>query len=158
MSLKKYHEKRDFLKTKEPKGDSSTKGKDIFVVQKHDASHLHYDFRLEIQGVLKSWAVPKGIPKKQAEKHLAVQTEDHPVEYAEFEGEIPKGEYGAGSVEIWDKGRYKNLKDTDIKEQLDKGRIEVFLKGKKLDGKYALINTRFNNNPKNWLIIKMKEE
>jgi DNA ligase D-like protein (predicted 3'-phosphoesterase) len=157
--VKKYKEKRDFNKTPEPKGTPTKKRlKNIFVVQQHAATRNHFDFRLEVENVLKSWAVPKGIPIAQAEKHLAVETEDHPLEYAEFEGKIPKGEYGAGKVNIWDTGKYRNIRKISMKESYKKGQIEVNLKGKKLKGNYALIRTKFNDNPKNWLMIKMRDD
>ncbi len=159
MKLEKYQEKRDFTKTAEPQGKTKKKSsKTVFVVQEHDATRLHYDFRLEVDGVLKSWAVPKGIPLEQAEKHLAVETEDHPLEYAKFEGKIPQGQYGAGKVKIWDSGDYKNIRKLDMKKSYEQGQIEVNLKGNKLKGNYALVRTKFNNNSKNWLIIKMKED
>lgn len=157
--LKTYKEKRDFTKTTEPKGRRPRKmKKTIFVVQQHAARSNHFDFRLEMGDVLKSWAVPKGIPVEVAEKHLAVETEDHPLEYAAFEGKIPKGEYGAGKVKIWDKGSYRNIRKLSIMESYENGQIEVALDGKKLKGRYALIRTKFNNNPKNWLLIKMRED
>src|SRR6516162_11010697 len=110
MQLEEYHKKRNFRVTKEPQGSLRRRsGSAIFVVQKHDASHLHYDFRLEIDEVLVSWAVPKGIPTKK-EKHLAIMTEDHPMDYARFEGTIPQGEYGGGTVMVWDIGTFKNIK------------------------------------------------
>lgn len=134
------------------------------MVQKHSASHLHYDFRLEIGGVLKSWAVPKGPPKLLSEKRLAVETEDHPMEYAKFEGRIPEGHYGAGTVMIWDHGYYYNLKDSgskpsSIKKSYEDGHLEIELVGQKLQGKYALIRTKMGEGKKegkNWLFIKMK--
>ena len=110
MGLAQYKRKRDFAKTAEPKGGKplpkKVKGASRFVIQKHDASRLHYDFRLEMDGVLKSWAVPKGLPWVQGEKHLAVEVEDHPLEYASFEGVIPEGQYGGGTVMLWDRGNY----------------------------------------------------
>ncbi len=144
MVLEKYNKKRDFSKTTEPKG-MKTESKDdkIFVIQKHDASHLHYDLRLEIDGVLKSWAIPKTPPEKEGIKRLAVQTEDHPLEYADFEGAIPEGEYGAGRVEIWDKG---NL----LPEKIKDNEILFELKGKRMKGKFALIKLK----DKNWLFFK----
>jgi DNA ligase D-like protein (predicted 3'-phosphoesterase) len=157
--LQKYQKKRDFLKTPEPRGNVKRgRRKSIFVVQQHEARSDHFDFRLEVENVLKSWAVPKGIPLKQAERHLAVETEDHPLEYATFEGRIPKGEYGAGKVKIWDTGHYRNIRGIDIKESLKNGQIEVNLEGRKLKGNYALIRTSFNDNPKNWLLIKMRDD
>ena len=122
----------------------------IFVVQKHDASHLHYDFRLEENGVLKSWAVPKGIPSKAGVKNLAIQVDDHDLEYADFEGEIPEGHYGAGKVEIWDKGTYEM-------ESRKKDKIVFHLHGKKLEGRYTLL--RFKKaGENNWLLFKAKEK
>ncbi|MCK4554537.1 3'-phosphoesterase [Candidatus Parcubacteria bacterium] len=149
MSLKKYRSKRKFSKTPEPKGELKKKSLSRFVVQEHHARNLHYDFRLEYKGVLKSWAVPKGVPEKKGVKRLAVQVEDHPVDYIDFSGIIPEGEYGAGEVKIWDKGKWK-LISGDLKN----GSIKFELSGKKLKGEYALI--RFKNI-KNWLIFKIGE-
>ncbi len=157
--LKKYIEKRDFNRTKEPKGTNMKSSvfkktgfvvKKIFVIQKHQATHLHYDFRLEINGVLKSWAIPKEIPLKQGKKRLAIQVEDHPLEYADFKGIIPEGEYGAGKVEIWDNGYY------ELKKQTPK-QIEINLKGKKAKGNYTLIKANFGKNKNSWLLIKMRD-
>lgn len=120
----------------------------IFVIHKHHASHLHYDLRLEIDGVLKSWAVPKEPSKIKGIKRLAIQVEDHPFEYANFEGEIPEGNYGAGKVEIWDNGTYKLLKKSE-KE------IEFELKGKKLNGKFVLVKTNYGKNKNSWLFFKI---
>ncbi len=145
MNLEEYRAKRDFEKTPEPRGEQQGGGKFRFVVQRHQASHLHYDFRLEMEGVLKSWAVPKAIPLEPGVRRLAVQVEDHPIAYIDFAGRIPEGEYGAGTVEIWDKGGYKlDNKATD--------RIEITLTGEKLSGSYILIHT----DGKNWLLIKRK--
>ncbi len=163
--LAQYREKRDFRKTSEPSGKRFRKGEQqsIFVVQKHDASNLHYDFRLEVKGVLKSWAVPKGPSTDPKEKRMAVPTEDHPLEYADFEGVIPEGEYGAGTVLVWDIGTYKNMradKENDKKsmeESLEQGKVEVWLEGKKIKGGYALIRTGKGRNER-WLLIKMKDE
>lgn len=149
MDLKEYKKKRDFKKTAEPKGKVVKMGKSRFVVQRHDASHLHFDFRLEMEGVLKSWAVPKGLSNKKGEKRLAVQVEDHPVSYINFEGKIPEGEYGAGTVKIWDKGNFRPLSGS-----LKEGRLEFELNGKRYKGIYLLIRARFGNNKKNWLIFK----
>lgn len=151
MSLEKYRKKRRFKKTPEPKGKVQKDGKNRFVVQEHHATSLHYDFRLEIEGVLKSWAVPKVPPQRPGIKRLAMQTEDHPIDYALFQGKIPEGQYGAGEVKIWDKGTF---------ELLEKKRDEIIvdLSGKKLKGKYALIKpkgTRFGK--KAWLFFKMKK-
>ncbi|AKB75055.1 ATP-dependent DNA ligase [Methanosarcina lacustris Z-7289] len=147
--LEEYEKKRDFAKTSEPPAGGSIKNSDkpVFVVQRHDASHLHYDFRLEIDGVLKSWAVPKQPPKKAGIKRLAIQTEDHPLEYADFEGEIPEGEYGAGKVEIWDKGTFE-LRKREEKE------IVVTLEGGELKGDYVLIRTKYGTEGKGWLFFK----
>ncbi|MBU2575928.1 DNA ligase [Patescibacteria group bacterium] len=167
MALDKYKSKRDFKKTNEPAGARALAGRPsrsskkhstnqlIFVVQKHNASHLHYDFRLEIDGVLKSWAVPKGVSRRISDKRLAIMTEDHPLEYAFFEGKIPEGEYGAGTVKIWDKGTYKSEKS--MKSALRSGQIEIVLHGKKLKDRYALIRTKMGADSKNWLMIKMKQ-
>jgi bifunctional non-homologous end joining protein LigD len=159
MTLKKYKSRRDFKKTPEPGIKKGAVTKRIFVIQKHHATRLHYDLRLSIGGVLKSWAVPKGMPKTTKDKRLAVATEDHPMAYANFEGTIPKGEYGAGKVVIWDKGKYWNLKkDKSGKEKplstcLKKGLIEIYLEGEKLHGPYALVHFK----EKNWLVVKMKK-
>ena len=147
MSLKEYQEKRDFTKTPEPPWKIEDEGRHRFVVQRHQASHLHYDFRLEMGGVLRSWAVPKGPPLETGIRRLAVQVEDHPVDYIDFAGGIPQGEYGAGSVEIWDKGEFDLEKETA-------DRLEFLLRGKKLSGSYVLIRT----DGKNWLFIRRKEK
>ena len=162
-SLKKYRDKRDFRKTKEPKG--STRGKSRkpqFVIQKHDASRLHYDFRLEVDGVLKSWAIPKGPSTDPREKRLAVMTEDHPLEYADYEGVIPKGEYGAGTVMVWDTGTYRNLKEEagekeDMEESFRHGHITVWLNGTKIRGGYALIKMK-KGGDNDWLLVKMDDK
>lgn len=149
MALEKYQSKRKFAKTPEPKGKVLKKSQNRFVVQEHQSSHLHYDFRLEMDGVLKSWAVPKGPPQLVGEKRLAMQVEDHPVDYINFKGVIPKGEYGAGIVKIWDKGKFELLNRTAKI-------IEFALKGKYLKGRYTLVKI---NNPKfkenTWLLIKL---
>src|SRR5258705_8902764 len=137
MPLEAYRKKRDFAATPEPPGHVRRAGRrlrPIFVVQKHDASRLHYDFRLEINGVLTSWAVPKGPSMNPADKRLAVMTEDHPLEYADFEGVIPEGQYGAGTVMVWDKGTYELEADIPPDEQLTRGKIDVALQGEKLRG------------------------
>lgn len=147
INLKEYWKKRDFTKTPEPSGSQKLIEKKIFIVQEHDASHLHYDFRLEKDNVLKSWAVPKGIPKNSGIKRLAIKTEDHPLDYAEFQGTIPKGQYGAGTVKTWDKGHYKT-------KYWGENKIEINLQGRKLKGNYALINFK-KGGEKNWLLIKV---
>src|SRR5438094_8564096 len=139
MSLEKYAEKRDFTKTAEPKaGKSKDKSSLTFVIQKHDASRLHYDFRLEVDGVLKSWAVPKGPSTDPRDKRLAVPTEDHPLSYRDFEGVIPQGEYGGGTVIVWDAGTYRPLTDEPFGEALRRGHAAFWLDGHKLRGGYAL--------------------
>ncbi|MGA2309558.1 MAG: DNA polymerase ligase N-terminal domain-containing protein [Candidatus Bathyarchaeia archaeon] len=145
MSLKEYESKRDF-KASEPKDECRENGGGIYVIQRHAATHLHYDLRLEMDGVLKSWAIPKEPPLESGVRRLAVQVEDHPLSYATFEGAIPEGKYGAGTVEIWDKGTYKML---DRKE--DKFILEI--NGEKLRGTYVLV--RFKDK-KNWLFFKKK--
>ncbi|MBD3259652.1 DNA ligase [Candidatus Woesearchaeota archaeon] len=159
MSLKEYKKKRKFSKTPEPKGKVKKSKKPIFVVQKHDASHLHYDFRLEISGVLKSWAVPKGPSMNPKDKRLAIETEDHPIDYANFEGIIPEGHYGAGTVMVWDKGTYENTTEKDDKKISAKkgysyGHISFDLKGKKLKGGFSM--NRFRENK--WLLIKKDDK
>jgi DNA ligase D-like protein (predicted 3'-phosphoesterase) len=146
MSLEEYKKKRTFTKTPEPEGEVHQAG-DIYVIQKHKATHLHYDLRLQKDGVLKSWAVPKEPPLTTGVRRLAIQTEDHPVEYAAFEGEIPKGEYGAGTVEIWDKGKVTI-------EKWQEKEIIIKIHGQKLHGLYCLIKFK---SDKNWLFFKKKE-
>jgi DNA ligase D-like protein (predicted 3'-phosphoesterase) len=150
MSLKEYNKKRNFSKTKEPKGKTFSKKhkKLIYVIQKHAATRLHYDLRLEMNNVLVSWAVPKEPPMEKGIKRLAVMTEDHPIGYEKFHGTIPKGEYGGGEVEIWDSGFYE-LKIKDAKK------IEFFIHGKKLKGNYILVKTNFGGNKKSWLFMKL---
>jgi DNA ligase D-like protein (predicted 3'-phosphoesterase) len=147
--LEEYENKRHFKKTPEPPAINSRKSseKPIFVVQRHDARNLHYDFRLELDGVLKSWAVPKEPPKEAGIRRLAIETEDHPLGYADFEGEIPEGEYGAGTVEIWDKGTFELLK----REERE---IVVVLEGDKLKGIYVLIRTKYGKGEKGWLFFR----
>lgn len=150
--LQQYRSMRDFAKTPEPKGKVTTAG-NTFVVQKHAARRLHYDLRLELKGALKSWAVPKGIPTKYNEKHLAIETEDHPLEYAKFEGTIPAGEYGAGTVKIWDAGEYE-LVHVNVK----KGIIEFKLHGHRYKGTYALVRFKQENNKNQWLLFRVKDK
>lgn len=155
--LKEYNRKRDFKITKEPSGKKTSKKKTkklVFVVQEHHASHLHYDFRLELDGVLKSWAVPKGPSLDPKDKRLAMQTEDHPLSYAKFKGTIPQGEYGGGEVFIWDNGTWEP--EGDPHEMLKKGDLKFKLKGKKLNGSFVLVRTRFAKN--SWLLIKHRDE
>lgn len=166
MSLKEYIEKRDFSQSSEPVGkEKQGKEKSIFVVQRHKASRLHYDFRIEVNGVLKSWAVPKGPSKNPNDKRLAMMVEDHPYDYKDFEGEIPEGNYGAGIVEIWDSGYYTDLEgnDKDVTEQetekaIEKGNVKIRLFGKKLRGEFAIVKTHNNYQENSWLLIKHKDE
>src|SRR3954468_14959495 len=156
MGLTEYKKKRDFKVTAEPSGKplpKLVKGACRFVIQKHDASRLHYDFRLEMDGVLKSWAVPKGLPWGQGEKHLAVEVEDHPVEYATFEGLIPEGQYGGGTVMLWDQGKYYVYGEKPL-ESLSKGRLHLVLDGKKAKGEWALIRIRSEGEKNQWLLLK----
>jgi DNA ligase D-like protein (predicted 3'-phosphoesterase) len=162
--LTEYREKRDFSKTPEPQGGEKQPGDEpIFVVQKHDASNLHYDFRLEIDGVLKSWAVPKGPSVNPSVKRLAVPTEDHALDYADFEGVIPEGEYGAGTVMVWDIGTYRNKRkeksddQATMTESWEDGKVEVELHGKKLRGGFALVRTGKKEDSR-WLLIKMDDK
>jgi DNA ligase D-like protein (predicted 3'-phosphoesterase) len=151
-----YRNRRNLAQSGEPAGKIGKCSKSpLFVIQKHDASHLHYDVRLEIDGVLVSWAVPKGPSISSRVKRLAMPTDDHPLEYADFEGVIPQG-YGAGTVMVWDIGSYKNLKSHAMQKCLEEGRIEIFLDGKKLRGAFALI--RMQKPRKGWLLIKMRDE
>src|SRR5436309_6272971 len=150
--LAEYKKKRDPRKTPEPFGSSKRGKKPIFVIQRHDARRLHYDFRLERNGALASWAVPKGPPLEPGQQHLAVHVEDHPLEYATFEGEIPKGQYGAGTVEIWDKGTY------ELVEEKKDGGLTVRLHGKRRRGTYALVPAKLSGDPKNWLIVRKRED
>ena len=163
MGLKEYRAKRDFKKTPEPAPKPGKKHKQpIFVVQEHHARRLHYDFRLEADGVLKSWAVPKQPTLDPSQKRLAVHVEDHPLDYAFFQGRIPEGQYGAGDVAVWDHGTYENLmeqkpKPMSISQSIAAGRVEVRLHGKKLKGGFALIRLRGQDKRDNWLLIKMRD-
>ncbi len=150
--LTEYERKRDRNTTPEPFGGGRGRGKEpIFVVQRHDARRLHYDFRLERDGALASWAVPKGIPLEPGQRHLAVHVEDHPLEYASFEGEIPAGQYGAGTVEIWDRGSYQLL------EEKKDGGLTVQLAGERLRGTWTLVPAKLDGDPKNWLLIRKRD-
>jgi bifunctional non-homologous end joining protein LigD len=151
-SLKDYERKRSRAKTPEPFGKGKRGKQPIFVIQRHDARRLHYDFRLERDGVLLSWAVPKGVPMEPGQQHLAVHVEDHPLDYATFEGEIPAGNYGAGTVEIWDHGTY------ELVEEKPNGGMTVQLRGEKLDGLWTLVPAKLGGDPKNWLLVKKKTE
>jgi bifunctional non-homologous end joining protein LigD len=165
MGLSLYQKKRNFRSTSEPEGEEKkSEGALIFVVQMHDASHLHYDFRLEMEGVLKSWAVPKGPSLNPEDKRLAMEVEDHPFDYKDFEGTIAEGNYGAGNVIVWDNGTYHAL-DTEDKEAgekellkgLKKGHLSFILKGKKLKGEFSLIKMHGADKENMWLLIKKKD-
>lgn len=147
MSLKEYKKKRNLKKSGEPIKKIKTSGK-IFVIQEHHASHLHFDFRLEMNGVLKSWAIPKTPPTAKGIRRLAINVEDHPLAYAKFHGKIPKGNYGAGEVKIWDSGKY------DLLEK-DSKKIVFELHGKKLKGKYCLVKTNYGGKKNGWLWFKI---
>jgi len=164
MALELYKKKRNFKETPEPEGKSkSSKSKLAFVIQRHKASLLHYDFRIEVDGVLKSWAVPKGPSLNPADKRLAMMVEDHPYDYKDFAGIIPSG-YGAGIVEIWDKGTYCDLENSDIKTAekniragLKAGNLKVRMFGKKLKGEFALVKIK-SKEENAWLLIKHNDE
>ena len=165
--LQNYGQKRDFRKSPEPSSDEDrldwADQRPVFVIQKHDASNLHYDFRLEVDGVLKSWAVPKGPSTDPAEKRLAIPTEDHPLSYGDFEGVIPEDAYGGGTVLVWDRGSYRHLVDEDddgeesVAGALDDGHLNIWLNGEKLSGGYALIRTGSDSDAR-WLLVKMDDE
>jgi bifunctional non-homologous end joining protein LigD len=161
MPLTQYRAKRDFNRTVEPTGSAvhDRGAPSVFVVQKHAARHLHYDFRLELDGTLKSWAVPKGIPLKKGEKRLALQVEDHPLEYGGFEGTIAPGNYGAGTVMVWDAGFYESV-GLDPRAAIKRGRITIRLTGKKLNGEWALIRMPTSGKDKShpWLLIKTTKD
>jgi DNA ligase D-like protein (predicted 3'-phosphoesterase) len=166
-TLSEYRKKRDFRRTPEPSVRRKKSGKlprkePIFVIQKHDARNLHYDFRIEVNGVLKSWAVPKGPSLDPKVKRLSIETEDHPLDYADFEGTIPEGEYGGGTVMVWDKGTYHNLKEKDGREVpmekcIENGHLTIRLSGNKLRGGYSLTRFRKEEN-RQWLLVKMDDE
>jgi bifunctional non-homologous end joining protein LigD len=163
MPLEEYRKKRNFSVTSEPRGRTrdSDRGGGLFVVQKHDATNLHFDFRLEIQGVLVSWAVPKGLSLNPADKRLAMMTEDHPLEYADFEGVIPEGEYGAGAIMVWDTGTYEKPDEMPVERQLARGELKMTLHGKKLEGGFVLIHSGKRSTPvpkKTLALIKHRDE
>ena len=172
-SLAEYRRKRDFGKTGEPKGGAkkAARGKSVpkrrhprFAFQKHDATSLHYDLRLEVNGVLASWAIPKGPSLDPRDKRLAMRTEDHPMEYLTWEGVIPKGEYGAGPMIVWDRGVFENISKTrsgrelDLEEALEKGDLKLFFLGEKIKGPYALVRTSDPGDREQWLLIKKRGE
>jgi len=168
-NLSEYESRRDFRRTPEPSSRSKDAPKlkadrnPIFVIQQHDATTMHFDFRIEVDGVLKSWAVPKGPSTDSRDKRLAVATEDHPLEYADFEGVIPEDQYGGGTVIVWDAGPYKNITEDDdgnevpLSKALKQGTVEIWLEGKKLRGGYALVHGKMSGKEKNWLLVKMKD-
>jgi bifunctional non-homologous end joining protein LigD len=159
MSLREYHRKRDFSSTREPKGSAGSQGRHLkYVIQKHQASHLHYDLRLEFDGVLKSWAVPKGPSMNPSDKRLAMKVEDHPLDYASFEGTIPEGEYGAGEVEIWDQGYWKpSDPKASVRAALKDGSLKFEIEGKRLTGRWALVRMKNADQKNAWLFIKEKD-
>jgi DNA ligase D-like protein (predicted 3'-phosphoesterase) len=170
-SLDEYERMRDFSKTAEPRGRRKPKGKSTarrrhprFSIQKHSARSLHYDLRLEVDGVLASWAVPKGPSLDPRDKRLAMRTEDHPLEYLEWEGVIPKGEYGAGPMIVWDRGVFQNISETrtgqpmELSEAIEKGDVKIFMLGEKIKGAYALVRTRPAGEREQWLLIKKRGE
>lgn len=164
MSLLRYTQKRNFKKTAEPEGGKPKAGSLIFVIQKHDATRLHYDFRLQMDGVLKSWAIPKGPSADPSIKRLAMMVEDHPYDYRDFEGVIPEGNYGAGTVIVWDQGTYQPVEEFKTKKEQEKhllkqlkaGSLKIVLNGKKVKGEWALVRTKQAEN--SWLLIKHKDK
>lgn len=169
--LAEYRRRRDFDRTAEPAGGRTrarrrrSREQPRFVVQKHDATALHYDFRLEADGVLKSWAVPKGLSTDPRDKRLAMPTEDHPLDYVDFEGLIGAGEYGAGPVIVWDRGTYRNLTEhdhepVDVADAIERGHVKFWLDGEKVTGGYALtrVNRRGSGGRQGWILVKLKDE
>jgi bifunctional non-homologous end joining protein LigD len=157
-SLQEYRRKRPKGASPEPRGGAATKGHNSFVIQRHDATRLHYDFRLEMDGVLKSWAVPKGPSLDPSVKRLAIQVEDHPLDYGGFEGTIPEGNYGAGEVILWDKGTYTTEGNLPAQEQLRKGDLKIVLHGEKLNGGFVLVKLKYSSKQNEWLLIKHRDE
>jgi bifunctional non-homologous end joining protein LigD len=158
MALEEYASKRDFTKTPEPGPSQAATQGHRFFIQRHDASHLHYDFRLESDGVLKSWAVPKGPSLDPTVKHFAAMVEDHPLDYGDFEGNIPKGNYGGGSVMLWDRGTFDLIGDDPAAEQIARGDLKFRLHGEKLNGTWALVRMKGKGKGNEWLLIKKKDE
>ncbi len=156
MAIEEYRRKRDFQKTPEPEPRKARGGGNRFVVHRHEARNLHYDLRIEAGSALACWAVPKGFSYTPADKRLAVRTEDHPLEYEAFEGTIPKGQYGAGTMKIWDSGTYEVRKAQDIAHALDKGELKLDLKGRRLRGEWHMVRTR-QEEGRNWLLFKAKD-
>jgi bifunctional non-homologous end joining protein LigD len=159
VSLKEYVKKRDFEQTPEPAPSEGTPSESApyFCVQRHDASRLHYDFRLEIDGTLKSWAIPKGPTLDPAPKRLAAMVEDHPIEYGDFEGNIPKGQYGGGSVMLWDRGTYELLGDLPALKQIERGDLKFRLNGEKLKGEFAIVLMKGRGKGNEWLLLKKRD-
>lgn len=163
MALDEYRQKRNFSNTPEPAPSTQGKSKGAakklpyFCVQRHDATRLHYDFRLEIGGTLKSWAVPKGPTLDPSVRHLAAHVEDHPLEYGDFEGNIPEGNYGAGSVMLWDRGNFEVLDDLRPEQQLERGDLKFRLHGQKLEGDFALVRMKNRGKGNEWLLIKKRD-
>lgn len=163
--LREYRERRDFDRSPEPPGQvRDPSDRPVFVVQQHDASTMHFDVRLEADGVLASWAVPKGPSTDPSDKRLAVRTEDHPLDYADFEGHIDEDQYGGGNVIVWDIGPYRNLTtdddgdEVDVATALERGHVKVWLEGDKLRGGYALTHARLGGDDANWLLVKLDDE
>jgi DNA ligase D-like protein (predicted 3'-phosphoesterase) len=165
VSKAEYRRKRDFKRTPEPEGSSKRKSRGrwpLFVIQQHSARSMHFDFRLEADGALKSWAVPKGPSTNPRDKRLAMPTEDHPLEYIDFEGVIPKGEYGAGPVIIWDRGVYENRsvdkrgREISVAKAIDQGNVKVYLHGQKISGGYGLVRTGGGGRER-WLLVKERD-
>ncbi|HSF18149.1 MAG TPA: DNA polymerase ligase N-terminal domain-containing protein, partial [Vicinamibacteria bacterium] len=156
-SIDAYRDKRDFDRTPEPPPDAGAREREAprFVVHRHEARRLHYDLRLEMAGVLKSWAVPRGFSYDPTVKRLAVRTEDHPLAYETFEGVIPKGEYGGGTMTIWDRGRYELVQAENGPEAVDEGKLEIQLRGRKLRGEWHLVRTRSENHE--WIVFKARD-
>ena len=168
-SLAEYDRKRDFSKTKEPAGRARKKVRakrkhPRFAFQKHSATSEHYDLRLEVDGVLASWAIPKGPSLDPRDKRLAMRTEDHPMEYLEWEGVVPEGEYGAGPMIVWDRGVFQNISETrrgehiDLSTAIEKGDVKLFMLGEKIKGAYALVRTGPPSDREKWLLIKKRDE
>jgi bifunctional non-homologous end joining protein LigD len=165
MSLEEYYAKRDLKKSPEPAGkmEHDRSGALKFVIQEHAASHLHYDLRLELDGVLKSWTIPKGPSLDPGKRHLAIQTEDHPLEYADFEGTFPEGSYGAGKMIIWDEGTYhvpeiedRAENETLLRKALQRGNLKLFFDGQKIKGEFGLVKTHIDEN--SWLLVKKRDQ
>ncbi len=157
--LSQYRTLRNFDRTPEPEGcEQKCPSASLFVLQEHDASTLHYDLRIEVDGVLVSWAIPKGLSLDPRQKRLAIRTEDYPIEYAEFEGVIPDGEFGAGAVIVWDSGTYRPLSESPVSESLAAGRVDIWLEGEKIRGGFALIHACLGGSENNWLVNKLQDE